>query len=1081
MNIFGKTTILTLALWAIIGVPAAGQAINPLPAQALGALSVPRTPTELAGPTSLTPNLLEGREFLSPQAVAVDTSATEPILYVADTGNHRVLGFKNPGSSWALQRADFVIGQRDLSSSWANTPGQAAPNYGSGLNSPAGVAVDRQGNLFVLDFGNNRILRYPKPSEQQGVITADLVIGQADLNSRLPNRSTAANAAPRADTLRFGTSVVGVQFASIAFDREGNLWVTDNGNHRVLRYPASEVSGSSNTATPRTINADYVLGQTDFVTATANPARATTAALAAQDIQNKLKLRHGSALALDGAGNLYVADDLGRVLFWRSGFSPDNLGRPADRILGLFVPQSAAEVVPFNDFSLTTQTSGSIFAFGPKGLAVVGDSLFVSDTLANRVVRYPRPAEWPAETTTAPSPRMAAVVGQPDFLSGRANRGAMEPWADSFSFPTGLAHDPRTHDLYVVDTRNHRVLVHTYDEGSLSVAPARAVVGQTGFEFRAPNYIEGREFGPGAVAFLSSTGAITTVPVGPHAAIDYSSSPARLYIADPLNNRVLGFADARRVTAGSKADIVIGQVDFYRNLVNSPTNNPETPGDTGLSTPSAVAVDAEGHLYVADTGNGRVLRFPRPFDQEGQKRADMVIGQRDFSSRDSAVNERTLHRPVSLALTGNDSLAVADLATHRVLIFARGDFASGMHASRVIGQLDYVSSEPGTLENRLGYPLQISVDADDNLYIADYGNNRIQIFYRVSAVGEGNGVDASATIQVQNSRLVGVVASKRRSQFWIVDAGTASNNPGRVFRIPDRDLFFFTGSLSSDAIIQTASPRAAVLDERDNPLILDGTGRMTLHYPQLTAANWANGFNRVSPGMIATLRIPGVQLGGTGTEVTGPTVPLELDDLEVTVGGHKSPIIQVNQDDARIIISKNAPGTGFAEFLVRRPSTGEILAHSFINMTTVSPGILMQTPAAPSAPALAFNEDGQRNSESNRAKVGSTVTVFLTGYGYFDGLPDDGTASDAEVPSAGSLRVIIFNANNVAISLNTEVVSSTLDPERPGVWKLKIKVPQIQTSGEYWIGVAYKNVNSYLTPVNPMPAGQVRPVISLAL
>jgi len=44
--------------------------------------------------TAIAPNLVEGREFNNPQAVAIDTSVTPHILYVADFGNNRVLAWK---------------------------------------------------------------------------------------------------------------------------------------------------------------------------------------------------------------------------------------------------------------------------------------------------------------------------------------------------------------------------------------------------------------------------------------------------------------------------------------------------------------------------------------------------------------------------------------------------------------------------------------------------------------------------------------------------------------------------------------------------------------------------------------------------------------------------------------------------------------------------------------------------------------------------------------------------------------------------------------------------------------------------
>jgi len=1037
---------------------------------------VPKTQSDMVNPMMRSVNLLEGRELLSPQAVAVDTSATGPILYVADTGNRRVLGFRNPGSVISLQQADFVIGQRDMFSSWPNTPGQGAPSYGSGLAEPTGLAVDRQGNLFVLDFANHRILRYPKPSEQTGVITADLVIGQPNLNSRNPNQSTAANAAPRADTLRFATAIQGQEYAAIAFDPEGNLWVTDNGNHRVLRYAASDVSGPSNVTTPRTISANYVLGQTDFVTATANPGRATGTA-ATGDILNKTKLRFGSALAFDSRGNLYVADDIGRVLYWAAGFNSGNLGRAADRILGIYAPQPGETFLAVNDFGLFGGVSGTTFAFGPKGLTVIEDRLVVSDTNTNRIVRYAPPSQWPAETATSISPRMTGVTGQADLFSGRPNRGAAEPAGDTLHWPAGLAADPASQRLYVADSLNHRVLAIPYEPGSLATLPASAVFGQVGFEFRAPNFIEGREFAAGSISFASGNNVVS-VALGPHAALDYTSTPPRLYIADTLNNRVLGYANARRFSPGAKADLVIGQVDFYRNLVNSPSNDPAAPNEAGLNAPSSVAVDTEGHLYVADTNNGRVLRFPRPFEQEGQPRADLVLGQRDFTSREFEPSERTLFRPVSIALTGNDSLVVSDIAHNRVLLFARGDFSNGAAAARVLGQLDFAASAAGNLPNRFNLPAQVAVDADDNLYVADLGNNRLQIFYRVSAIDDGNGVDASNTLRLQNTSITGVAASKRRSQFWVIDSGTTTTAP-RAIRV-DRDAFLFFGTVNIDAAISGFLPRSLVLDERDNPILLDGMGRATFHYPTLSVVNWANRFARIAPAMIGTLAVSGVALNGSGTEVAGPAVPMEMDDYELFVASQRAPIIQVNQDDARVIIPKGAPAAGEAEFLLRRVSTGEIVGHASLRMTAVSPGVIVETPGAPATPAVAFNEDGSRNAAVSRARVGSTVTVYLTGQGAFDGLPEDGLSSEAEVPIAGSLSLLLFASTNPSTGIpvsSANIVSSTLDPQRPGVWRLRFRIPEVPATGDYWFGVVYKNVASYLTPLANPPAGQVRPVL----
>ena len=92
--------------------------------------------------TAIAPNLVEGREFNNPQAVALDTSVTPPILYVADLGNNRVLAWKNASGFPSGAYADLVIGQRDLMST---SPEGPAGDLSTGLTSPVGLAVDAHG------------------------------------------------------------------------------------------------------------------------------------------------------------------------------------------------------------------------------------------------------------------------------------------------------------------------------------------------------------------------------------------------------------------------------------------------------------------------------------------------------------------------------------------------------------------------------------------------------------------------------------------------------------------------------------------------------------------------------------------------------------------------------------------------------------------------------------------------------------------------------------------------------------------------------------------------------------------------
>src|SRR5882724_9682532 len=150
-----------------------------------------RVPSRAVGQPQLAvntrnPNLVEGREFYGPQAAALDNSVNPPVLYVSDSLNNRVLAWKSGIAFSNGAKADFVIGQKDFYSTSRLGPGTA---FNSGLTIPTGLAVDKNGNLFVVDTGNNRILRFPRPYAQTDQLP-NLVIGQTSLSCatcNLPN------------------------------------------------------------------------------------------------------------------------------------------------------------------------------------------------------------------------------------------------------------------------------------------------------------------------------------------------------------------------------------------------------------------------------------------------------------------------------------------------------------------------------------------------------------------------------------------------------------------------------------------------------------------------------------------------------------------------------------------------------------------------------------------------------------------------------------------------------------------------------------------------------------------------------
>ena len=547
---------------------------------------------------SLNPNVVDGRSMYQPWAVAVDTTSTPNALFVSDTANNRVLGWRNAASFANGARADVIIGQLDDQSTDRLGPGTPRS---LGFTLPGALAIDSKGNLYVIDTANNRILRFPKPfGNNDDIKSPDMVIGQPNFTSNASNNGGISERSIALTTSNAATS-------GLAFDGQGNLWFSDALNNRVLRYPRAALDAGTNGPA-----ADLVLGEPDFKTNTA-PATQTNPNIRL----NKGVLVTPSGITVDNDGRVYVADSAtsqnGRVLVFNPPFFN---GKEATRILGLYIQPPNQPISP--DYVL----------FRPEGLVMMGNQLVVLDPAVNRIVRYQPYSEWPAESDTQVSPPATTVLGQPDFNSSKANRGLAEPDATTIAGPIGAYY--ANNELYVADTNNNRVLVFPTFAPN---APATRLLGQTAFNFNSANIVEGREL----FLFAGFNGIANGLSDGGGIAIDTRSNPPRLYISDTFNNRVLGYKDARNVRPGDAADIVIGQNDLNRTLANAPQNNADIQTDTGLFRPTGLAVDNNGDLFVADSGNARVLRFPSPFQQTlppGERyRANLVIGQRNATSK----------------------------------------------------------------------------------------------------------------------------------------------------------------------------------------------------------------------------------------------------------------------------------------------------------------------------------------------------------------------------------------------------------------------------------------------------------------
>jgi sugar lactone lactonase YvrE len=728
----------------------------PIPLNTIPSRIVGHPQPESTTIVSAAPNLVEGRELFSPEGIALDTSVSPPIVYVADTGNNRVLAWQNAAGFKNGQKADFVIGQQDM---YHTTPQGPAGTFQTGLAAPTGLMVDSNGNLFVADTNNNRILRYPRPLsqfQQGGSITPDLWVGQPSIRSNAPNVNGSVD--------NQGLNLSGAPFpVNMALDNATppNLWVVDGGNRRVLRFPAAQISAGGGSLT-----ADLVIGQVDFKS-TNQPGPSSSNRTVANGFAYPI------GIAFDSKGNLYVTDSstdltVGRVLVFAPPFT---IGQSASRFMG--VPQSS----PSQDAVDRTFMEGATSIFFIASAGKMG----IVDSYSSRILLFDTIDKWP-DPSQSVSPMASFAFGQAD-CHNRGRNGGTATYVPAPSESTvfqPLAAAFFNNELYVADTGNSRMIVLPVANGTANCAQAQGTVlgsatrllGQDTFKMIQPNLIEGREF-----YFLTSVSSGTVADAG--VAVDNNSDIPHLYVADTYNNRVLGFKDFRSLAAGSKADLVLGQQDFNSGLCNV-TNNPNAMTAATLCRPAGLVVDSNGDLYVADMGNNRVLRFPSPFAHQGTlQQADLVLGQHQFTFSITDPTSSTMSAPYGLAIGGSNGLLVSDIAHNRVLYFpftANGTFVAGTDngkaATKVFGQQDFSSTSAGSDVTQFNAPHGLSTDNEARLYVADSGNNRIMIFDHIfGTLSPNTGARADLPLGgFQQPRSVFV--NQITSEIWVGDTSS---------------------------------------------------------------------------------------------------------------------------------------------------------------------------------------------------------------------------------------------------------------------------------------------------------------------
>jgi uncharacterized protein (TIGR03437 family) len=977
-------------------------------------------PEQISNVVSFSPNLVEGRELYQPAGIALDTSVTPPIVYVSDTYNHRVLAWKNATSFSNGAFADLVIGQNSVFGTLPQGPGVAGSTLVTGFYYPNGLTVYK-GDLYVVDSGNNRILRFPKPfSQTSSPPVPDLVIGQPNLTGSSANYAATASAPVNGQGIYTAGGNQWYQ-AGLAFDASGNLWFTDPGNARVLRFPAANIPASNVGSTTGGINADLVIGQPSL---TSTYPKSLSSQTNPMQIKNQFGLV--SALGFDPAGRLYVTDrygdnstSLGRVLVFATPSALLSGNGSADRVMGV-VPTGEAATLGLTGTAITALVLQT-WVYSPEGIFFLPDgSVCVVDTGDSRIMVFPPYAQWDSEGIHY-SPLAASVVGQGgSFLVVNPNNaqtatianGTPPASGSTFYQPMAAAFLPATNELFVADTANNRVAVMPNSSGVFG--NASRVLGQDRTNTNSANLIEGREFQFVVPGSTEDAGI----------ALDTSGSTPHLYVSDPYNHRVLGYYDARLVTPGKKADLVIGQPDFQTALCNyNPAASNGIGGDTSLPTqsslcvPIGLVVDPAGNLYVADSRNGRVLRFPAPFANYPKvatlEAADLVLGQAGFTAQVRQASVSTMYSPYGLAFTGTNGLVVSDATLNRVLYIpfsAGGTFNAltdnGKAAAKVFGQADFVSKAPGTGLGNFSVPLHVSSDGEGRIYVADAGNNRVSIFPDPNSAYTPSGIQAAWTITGLSAPR-GVWINPNTDEIWIANTGS-----GNCVRYSSFSSLYFGAAPNIVVPNGTTSLYSLALttDQIGALYVADASNRVAIYYPALQALNGANFMTdrALAPALIASLCAPGSNCTtqaaafGSQTAINNQSpVPTVLGDVQVNFNGTPAPLFYVSPAQINFYVPSNAPASGNANIEVVQKSTGQVLAAGLATMSGSSPGIFMQQYTGTTRQAAVLNQDNSANSSNNPAVRGHLIQIYATGQGVIPGLPADG------VPAGSSPLIVV--------------------------------------------------------------------------
>ncbi|HEY2384676.1 MAG TPA: hypothetical protein VGK48_26165, partial [Terriglobia bacterium] len=755
--------------------------------------------------------------------------------------------------------------------------GDTGPAVLAGFSFPSGVAVDAGGNFFVVD-SSYRVRKITS----QGIVTT--VAGNSTFgfggdgglatSAQIAGRGIAVDAAGDlfiADTYNHrirkvtpagvistiaGTGTGGfagdggtglaAQFnypSGIAVDGAGNIWIADTGNQRIRKLASSGIIST-------------VAG-----TGTAGYSGDGGAAVAAQ-------LSSPVNIALDGSGNLYIADTTNARIRMVNGSGV------ITTIAGNGIAGNTGDGGPAASAELNQ----------PEG--IVADSsgnLFIADS-GNQRVRE---------------------INSSGLIQGIAGSGTAGFGGDGGPAPSALLSSPQavavdaTGSLLIADTNNNRIRkVRTIPDGTpalTSIAPTSGVRGTT---FSAK--VAGVNLAGATAISFSGTGISATV-----SSVDSSTGLTISITIAPT--AAIGIHTFAVTTAGGQSDFVAGfgvTLPSDDRVIGTAAGN-GTPGFSGdglaatsaqLAGPNGVAVDSAGNLFIADTNNNRI----RKVSTTGVISTVAGTGSAGFGGDGGAATGATFSGPTDVAVDRSGNLFIADSGNNRV----RKVNTNGM-ISTVAGNGSTASSGDGGPATAAALCVSgVAADLSGNLFIGDGCNERVRM------------VNADGIIST---------AAGSGTQGFGGDGGPANfarlSGPTRLAVDAEGDLFIVDSlnnrvrEVNSKGIIQTVagnggpgfdmtegSPAASVqvypwviafdaagdllIGDNNRVRLVDSTGAI------FTIAGGGSGTGDGSPATFVSLQaVRGLAVDATGTIFAADTYDNRVRTVSAAGTGTGAPVL----------------------------------------------------------------------------------------------------------------------------------------------------------------------------------------------